>query len=207
MQIKVNEAAPVPGAPPQAVINYPTEVRVGDQATFDGGQSIPGGSPIIGYDWDFGDGEQASGSRVTHVYDDPGSYEVNLRVTAEDGQQNRTNVRIKVIEIEAPEPPTPTPEEPDPTPTMPALPEPDINYPAEGRVGEPVTFDGSESRPGGNPIDSFAWDFGDGNSGEGAVAEHIYDAPGVYNVTLTVTDTEGFGNVGGPVQITINEAN
>ena len=74
-------------------------------------------------------------------------------------------------------------------------------------MGQPVTFDGSESQPGSNPIDTYTWDFGDGNTGSGAVVEHVYNAPGTYNVTLTVTDTAGFGNVGGPVQITIGEGN
>ncbi|GGO70265.1 PKD domain-containing protein [Nonomuraea cavernae] len=36
-----------------------------------------------------------------------------------------------------------------------------------------------------------AWDFGDGNTGTGAVAPHTYAAPGTYPVTVTVTDEQG----------------
>lgn len=33
---------------------------------------------------------------------------------------------------------------------------------------------------------SYAWNFGDGNSGTGATTNHIYSSPGTYNVVLTV---------------------
>jgi hypothetical protein len=36
-----------------------------------------------------------------------------------------------------------------------------------------------------------AWDFGDGATASGQGATHAFKAPGSYNVTLTVTDTEG----------------
>lgn len=34
--------------------------------------------------------------------------------------------------------------------------------------------------------DQYTWDFGDGNSGSGNLATHVYDAPGEYEITLTV---------------------
>ena len=41
-------------------------------------------------------------------------------------------------------------------------------------------------------IVSYHWDFGDGSPhGSGKIAEHVYSSPGVYNVTLTVTDRQG----------------
>lgn len=53
-------------------------------------------------------------------------------------------------------------------------------------VGEAVTLDGSASVGA-----SFAWDFGDGSTGEGAQATHSYDAPGEYAAVLTVTGADG----------------
>ncbi len=43
----------------------------------------------------------------------------------------------------------------------------------------------------GDNINSYAWDFGDGNGSSSENPTHIYDASGVYTVTLTVTDTDG----------------
>jgi len=37
----------------------------------------------------------------------------------------------------------------------------------------------------------YAWDFGDGTNASGKTANHSYAAPGVYTVTLTVTDLKG----------------
>ncbi|MDZ4384420.1 MAG: PKD domain-containing protein, partial [Nitrospirota bacterium] len=43
-------------------------------------------------------------------------------------------------------------------------------------------------------IESYSWTFGDGGSGTGATPSHGYGAPGVYNVSLTVTDRAGQSN-------------
>jgi len=40
-------------------------------------------------------------------------------------------------------------------------------------------------------IVSYHWGFGDGTVGAGSLADHIFDLPGVYTVTLTVTDDAG----------------
>lgn len=54
-----------------------------------------------------------------------------------------------------------------------------------------VVFDGTASGDSDGDIVSYAWDFGDGNTGDGAQATHQYAEAGVYTVTLTVTDDEG----------------
>ena len=97
-------------------------------------------------------------------------------------------------------------EAPQPTETIGQAPEPVINYPAEAQVGQEVTFDGRQSRPGTSPIASYDWDFGDGSRGRGAVVTHIYGSPGSYGVTLTVGGEDGLINTGGPVQVNIRPA-
>ncbi len=52
-----------------------------------------------------------------------------------------------------------------------------------------VTFDGSGSFDANNPsvpIVSYAWDFGDGGTGQGVAASHVFNLPGNYSVRLTV---------------------
>lgn len=62
--------------------------------------------------------------------------------------------------------------------------------PSTGMAGVPITFDASESvAPGA--INSYEWDFGDGNTGSGAVVDHTYDAAGSYQVSLTISDDQG----------------
>lgn len=58
-------------------------------------------------------------------------------------------------------------------------------------VGQNITFDGTASTDNGT-ITSYDWDFGDGAEDSGETVLHAYDAEGIYNVTLTVTDDEGF---------------
>jgi PKD repeat protein len=54
-----------------------------------------------------------------------------------------------------------------------------------------VAFDGSASSDAEGPIAAYAWDFGDGSTGDGAWVTHRYAEPGTYTATLTVTDASG----------------
>jgi PKD repeat protein len=65
--------------------------------------------------------------------------------------------------------------------------------PSVPKAGETVTFDASTSAPNGGTIIGYKWGFGDGNTTTttDALIVHVYDTLGTYNVTLTVTDSEG----------------
>jgi serine protease len=56
--------------------------------------------------------------------------------------------------------------------------------------GLTCTFNGSGSTDD-QGITSYSWNFGDGQSGSGAVASHAYGATGTFTVDLTVTDGGG----------------
>jgi len=60
--------------------------------------------------------------------------------------------------------------------------------PAGPVVGAPVTF--TATAAGTGPIE-FAWTFGDGATGSGAVVAHTYALTGTYTVALTATNTCG----------------
>lgn len=59
--------------------------------------------------------------------------------------------------------------------------------PYTGEVGEDIEFSGFAS--GGTPPYTWEWDFGDGETSDEQNPTHAYDEAGVFNVTLTVTDS------------------
>lgn len=60
-------------------------------STFDASASYsPVLSPIVSYEWDFGDGSTGTGVRVTHPYTLAGKYRVNLTVTDDQGASSST---------------------------------------------------------------------------------------------------------------------
>ena len=93
--------------------------------------------------------------------------------------------------------PTPTPEPtpeptPDPTPIPNKPPVAKISaQPLSGEAQLQVDLDASESYDPDGQIVRYLWDFGDGNSGDGVTAQHLYADPGTYTVSLTVVDDGG----------------
>ena len=74
--------------------------------------------------------------------------------------------------------------------------------------------DGNYPKPGTGPIVSYAWDFGDGESSSLPFAVHRFPRPGVYTVSLTVTDEDGLtdtfveeiGKIGFLINAGLNDA-
>lgn len=67
------------------------------QVEFDAGTSTSKGSQIASYSWQLGDGTTASGMRVVHAYESPGTYKVTLTVTSEDGKNASVTQTISVL--------------------------------------------------------------------------------------------------------------
>jgi len=70
-------------------------------------------------------------------------------------------------------------------------PEAKIDAPAQAKVKQEITFDASDSTDPDEDSLQFAWDFGDGQNGEGIEAIHQFTKPDSYTVVLVVTD--GYG--------------
>ncbi len=74
---------------------------------------------------------------------------------------------------------------------------PTANFSATPTSGDApllVAFDGSESTDPESGELSYAWDFGDGTTGEGQTVDHEYTTSGTFTATLTVTDTGGLSS-------------
>ena len=163
-----------PGAAPVAdFVTSPSAPDAGQAVFFNATTSRPApGHSIVSYQWDFGDGATGSGSTVSHVYANNGGYTVILTVQDEAGRIG-TKTATVTIGNDAP------------TAAF-------TFSPASPATGTPVNFDGRTSTAvAGRTIVSYSWTFGDGGSGTGATTSHSFLAPGTYNVTLTVVDSQG----------------
>jgi len=160
---------------------------------FDASSSTDVGSGIESIIWDFGDGTTGTEIIENHTYDNSGLYFVTLTVTDFYGNEGNDAVTITVNEPKAP------------IAVITTVPDP-----ATGSAPFTVYFDAYDSEPDpecefGCEIVSYEWDFGDETIGTGVATNHTYDNPGLYIVTLTVTDLNGKeGN--DTVTITVNEA-
>ena len=64
--------------------------------------------------------------------------------------------------------------------------------PSSGVSPQPVALDASASTDREGPIAAYSWDFGDGSgTATGVTTNHVYQSPGTFTVTLTVTDRKG----------------
>ncbi|GAB4292682.1 MAG: hypothetical protein Kow0068_17900 [Marinilabiliales bacterium] len=155
----------------------PTTIPVGSSVTFTD-QSTPSGS-ITSWSWDFGDPTatpgQTANTQGPHVvtYNTPGLYTVTLTVS--DGTNNDTETKTDYILVED------TVLNADFTASVTTV-----------NVGGSVTFTDMSSPS--SSITSWSWDFGDPTATPGQTANtqgpHVvtYNTPGLYTVTLTVSD-------------------
>ncbi len=160
------------------VANVPPVVEAGPSQSADQGLPVsfsgsfqdPGASDTHQARWDFGDGAGADGLAAAHVYSAPGVYTASLTVRDDDGGEGTDSLTVEVRNV---------------APVVDAGPDVEIE------PGASVTFGGSFTDPGDDPHE-IVWDFGDGGKETGSLTpSHVFKSPGVYKVTLTVTDPHG----------------
>jgi PKD repeat protein len=145
--------------------------NAGSPTAFTGSTTDPYGTPA--YNWSFGDGGTAAGSAPSHTYAAPGSYTVTMTMTdpltGSTGSAQRTLVINDL-----------------PSASFTLAPNP-------ATAGALVALNGGASTDPDGSIASYTWNFGDGSTGSAATPSHAYGAPGIYTVTLKVTDSAGQG--------------
>ncbi|HPO06275.1 MAG TPA: PKD domain-containing protein, partial [Candidatus Gracilibacteria bacterium] len=133
---------------------------------FDASSSSSNKSKIISYEWDFGDGSKSlSGAQQKHRYLKEGSYEVKLKVFAEDGNtaETKNTVYARSASIQA-------------------------CFSASRHSGSAplvVSFDSSCSS--GN-INEWKWDFGDKSFSNERKPQHVFNNSGKYAIKLEILD-------------------
>jgi plastocyanin len=75
-----------------------TRVCIGESVSFTGNGSFAApGFNITNYEWDFMDGSTATGQNVSHTWDTPGQYLVQLFVTDDNGCGNTNLIDLQVF--------------------------------------------------------------------------------------------------------------
>jgi PKD repeat protein len=142
---------------------------------------------VTGWVWDFGHDGATSGERnPPHTFPSAGTYSVTLTATDDDGATDASTANVTV---EAPPPPN----------LQPAA-------AFEFDCDELECDFQSRSTDNDGRIVNYSWTFGDGETSAGDdddQPEHLYGAPGTYQVMLTVTDEDGAtGSITQPVEVT-----
>ncbi len=126
-------------------------------------------TPVKTYEWTFGDGKSANIRSPTHLFQQPGKYNINLQVT--DGKLCKSNKTKELSYFPAP-----------------AL--LDI-LPDKFRACVPGTI---HFKNLSIPVDStylVEWDFGDGTKYTGVDAKHTYNKAGSYTIGLSLKAPSG----------------
>jgi gliding motility-associated-like protein len=158
-------------------------LTVGFDFTDSSGKPLKATNP---YSWDFGDGNSSTDPPPKqYIYTKHGTFNPSLTITYADGSKCvaklPSGVNIKVYDL--------------PVANM-VLPNAPGNRPTQcfKTNGVPNRFCFTHtSHPGadGNPIVRYVWNFGDGDTSGVENPCHSYQAPGVYTITLEVTDSKG----------------
>jgi len=161
------------------IVSQPVQIFRAPKAGFDHGNACSGtpvvftntsqregGSEIVAYLWNFGDGNTSAEESPTYLYSGTGTFTVTLRVTNAD---NCSDILTHDIIVN---------------------PNPDVDFTATTGTS-PYQIDFQEIL---NPLqfvgNNLQWDFGDAQAGSGPHPTHTYGGAGDFTVTLVGTDMQ-----------------
>jgi PKD repeat protein len=167
--IPIQVLSPAPSTP-QLTINNGAVIYATVAASLSASSTDPLGLNL-GYAWDFGDGQTATGASVTHVFNSAGTYTLNVKATNTASQSTSATQQITVL---------------SPSVTTPTI----SSSPSSPRAGQAVSFVGKATSSKGLAI-TYQWQFGDGGTATGSSVSHTYASAGTYSVSLTAQDSNG----------------
>ena len=88
----------VPGPPIAVIVKSPATCYPLMAIEFDGTRSTGGGSGIVEYRWQLGDGDSKMGSSIQHGFSSSGEFIVQLQVTTTDGETATTSQVVQVLD-------------------------------------------------------------------------------------------------------------
>jgi len=169
-----NESVPPPPSPvlSATIAAHPTEGTMPLTVTFN--STVTGGVAPYTYDWQLGDGATTTAANTVHIYLTGGNFTVRLTVyDSENGSVFSNVLWVNVTSAAV---------------NLSVIPISPTEFTASSN-GITATLAATVS--GGAPPYTFSWAFGDGTTGRGAHPVHTYASPGLYTVTVTVTDAQG----------------
>lgn len=157
---------------PSANFSYPSDNCPGLAVLFTDQSQLNGGTPLMSWQWDFGDPASGSlnGSTLQnpfHQYDAAGNYDVTLVVTS---ISTCTDTLVKTITVN---------------------PAPVASFTATGVCQGEATVFTDQSNAQGGTLAQWIWNFGDGHTSTLQNPTHTYATWGAYQVNLIVTTTAG----------------
>lgn len=126
---------------------------------------------ISSWKWDFGDGDTSSLQTPSHIYTSAGKYSVKLTITGLGGIDTLYNLDYITVH----------------QPVVAGL----VVSDTSGICPFPVQFFDSSS----GTIDSWVWDFGDGDTALGQNPKHTYLHSGTYSIKLIVSGPGGIDSI------------
>lgn len=119
------------------------------------------------FDWQLSDGAQYADTNVTHVFSGPGTYTITLNVSDALGCSPPQSASLDVVI--------------DPL-------EPVVAAFTASQVGNCLLLDVATVNQSTGDSVSYSWDMGDGTVIDDVDVQHSYTEPGIYTITLTITD-------------------
>ena len=132
--------------------------------------NVSGSATVVGWQWNFGDGNTSTAQNPTHTYNTPGTYTVSLTITLSNGCTDSHTI-LNYVTVSGP----------------------NVSFTPSVTSGcAPLTVTFTDNTLHSNPPVNYLWNFGDGNTSPtfGDVTNTFIQLD-TFDVTLTVTDLIG----------------